>query len=358
MNIVMVSGHACIRVQKMMLALIERGHKVHLIAKGVPQYFEYYSTFCNTIGTNHYADAIDIYAKTADVFHVHNEPSWFVSAIKERCDVPVVLDIHDSFLTRTTPEEQLELTKDGTAQSRIYTEERNNFQIADALVFPAKHFADIVRRDFNLKQGHIILPSMVPKMLYQYNTKEWMGGLVYEGRVDLKSSIESSNRQYGYRYCEYSDLAKQANDIGIDFHIYSTKCDKDEFSETYGDISFPHKAKPFDELLPAISRHDWGLVGNINKTPEWDVALPNKLFEYVASNVPVVVINAQNCADFVLEYGVGIVVKDLYELADRWAEHEQIRANLIKVRQRLSMDAHIHILEDLYKDAVDAELLG
>ena len=352
MNIVMVAGHACIRVQKTALALIEKGHSVHLISKGVPQYHEYYNTFCNAIHANNYTEAIEIYASVADVFHVHNEPSWFVSAIKERCNTPVVMDIHDSFLARTTAEEQDELTKDGSMQSRILTEERNNFQIADALVFPAAKFASIIREEFRLEQPHLILPSMVPKMLYRYNTREWMGGLVYEGRVDLKSKIESSNLQHGFRYCDYSDFAKAAHEVGIDFHLYTTKHDDDEFKELYDDIAYVHAALPFSDLLPAISRHDWGLVGNVSKTPEWDVALPNKLFEYIACNVPVVVMNADACAEFVLEHGVGIVVRDLKELAERWSEHEAVRANLIKVRQTLSMDAHIHKLEALYGEVL------
>ena len=349
MNIVMVAGHACIRVQKMALALVDKGHKVHLIARRKPEYFEYYNTFCETQHVNNYTDAIDIYANIADVFHAHNEPSWFVSAIKERCDVPVVLDVHDSYLSRTTPEEQDEMTKDGSSQSRIFTEERNNFQLADGLVFPSESFGDIICKEFNLQQNRLTLPSMVPKMLYQYNTREWQGGLVYEGLVEMKSRIEDSNRMSGFRYCEYSGLAKQAHDIGIDFHIYSTRCDSDEFKELYGETAFAHGVKAYPDLMPALSRHDWGLVGNIFPTPQWDVALPNKLFEYVASNLPVVVINSKSCADFVLKHGVGIVVKDLNELAERWSEHEVIRANLIKVRQKLSMDAHIHKLEALYE---------
>ena len=68
-----------------------------------------------------------------------------------------------------------------------------------------------------------------------------------------------------------------------------------------------------------------GLVGNLDVTSEWKVAFPNKLFEYIAAGVPVVAINADECADFITEYGFGIVVKDLYELAERWEEHTEIR---------------------------------
>ena len=351
MKIVMVSGHACIRVQKMALTLIDKGHEVHLITRKLPPYYENYATISIAPGVNHYLKAIEIYAKTADVFHAHNEPSWFVTAIKETCDTPVVLDVHDSYLARMTDKEEKEWIEKGEKAFRVYTEERNNFQAADALVYPSAPFGQLIADEFRLKQPSIVLPSMLPKMLNQYHTKEWLGGMVYEGRIDLKSSYENNPKKSGFRYCDYEQLAKEAHKLNIDFHTYAIREDK-EFKEIYDDIAFCHKGRPMDALLPALSRHDWGVVGNVFPTPEWDVALPNKLFEYVAACVPVVVINAKHCAEFVKKYGLGIEVKSLKELTERWSEHEEVRKTLIKNRQKVCMETHIHKLEDLYKSVV------
>lgn len=351
MKIVMVSGHACIRVQKMALALIDRGHEVHLIARKMPPYYENYATICHAPGINHYLKAIEIYSKTANIFHAHNEPSWFVTAIKETCDTPTVLDVHDSYLARMTDEEQQEWESKGEKAFRVYAEERNNFQMADALVYPAEPFKNVVEQEFMLKQPSLVLPSMLPKMLFQYHAAEWLGGLVYEGRVDLKSSYENKPKKAGFRYCDYEELAKKAHEIGIDFHTYALRKD-DEFKEIYDDIAFCHDGRPMDELLTSLSRHDWGLVGNTFYTPEWNVALPNKLFEYIAACVPVVAMNADYCADFVVENGFGIKVDSLEELAERWSEHEQVRKTLIQNRQSVCMENHIHKLEALYKEVL------
>jgi glycosyltransferase involved in cell wall biosynthesis len=83
-----------------------------------------------------------------------------------------------------------------------------------------------------------------------------------------------------------------------------------------------------------------------------ETAFPNKLFEYIAASVPVVVMNATDCATFVKEHGVGIVVNSVQELADRWSEHTEVRKNLIKVRQRFAMENYIGSLEDLYAEVV------
>jgi hypothetical protein len=350
MNIGFISGHACIRCQKMAMPLLEKGYKVHMAAAKMPTHSEVYDSFYMCAGVNHYIEAIRHMAKVVDLFHVHNEPSWFVTAIKEHCDKPVVLDVHDSYLARMTPEEEQQLRDDGQRAFRVMVEERNNFQLADALVFPGRKFGQAIMKEFGLRQPSLFLPSFLPRRFYQYSGKEWMGGLVYEGRVDLKSQIEASPKQFGFRYCDYEDLAKECHFMGIDFHIYGPQTASEEFQEVYGDLAFLHAGLPYGKLLPAIGRHDWGLVGNVFETPEWDVAMPNKLFDYIAAGVPVAVINAEECARFVSDNGVGIVVNSIDELASNWSRHRECRANLIKKRQDWTMEKHIAGLEALYAD--------
>lgn len=332
----------------MALPLSERGHNVHMIAQQVPEFAQYYETFTLCEGVNNYLGAIDNLSHRADVFHVHNEPSWFVTAIKERCSVPVILDVHDSFAARMTDAEEAEKREKGEKAYRISVEERNNFQLADALVFPGEAFGKVVMDEYGLDQPHLILPSYLPRQFCQYNGREWMGGVVYQGRVDLKKDIEVNPSMTGFRYCDYEELATAFHNDGVDFHLYTPQSGKESFQKIYQDISYLHGGKAFSNLLPAIARHDWGLVGNIFHTPEWEVAMPNKLFDYIAANVPVVSINAGACSKFLEETGVGITVESVDELKLRWKEHRECRKRLIKQRQAWVMERHIHKLEELY----------
>lgn len=348
MRIAMVSGHACVRVQKMAIPLIERGHEVYLVARSLPWGFENYKAFLYCEGRQHFCEAIKVLADKVDVFHCHNEPSWFVSAVKEICDVPVVLDIHDSYLARATPEEVQKLQSEGKNANRVYVEERNNFKLADALVFPGRAFSEIVIGEFVLSQPHIVLPSYVPEMLYQYNCKAWMGGILYEGKVNLRSEIEKMGRNFGFEYCIYEDLAREFHDKGVDFHLYATRKD-DPFMAVFKDIAFVHRGYVIDELLSRITAHDWGLVGNTSKTREWQIAYPNKMFEYIAAQVPIVSMNADDCSKFIEEFGIGITVSSVDELCARWREHEECRNRLIRQRRMWMMENHIHHLEGLYR---------
>lgn len=347
MRVVMVSGHSCIRVHKMALPLIERGHEVHLIAKKLSSFWQQYKSFCLCEDVEQYAEAIKLHAPHADVFHCHNEPSWFVSLIKEITDKPVILDVHDSYLARSTPEEAEEALNKGEKQVRVSVEERTNFQLADALVFPGDDFRELITSEFRLNQPALTLPSYVPKRFYQYDYKDWHGGLVYEGKVNLPS--ESKGYSSGFRYCDYTDACKATSEIGMDFHLYAGRADE-PFRKHYSfERTFVHEPLNYEVLMERIGRHDWGLVGNTTKTREWDVAMPNKLFEYIATGVPVVAMNAKNSSSFIEATGMGISVSGPEELAERWGEHRETRKKLFKERQAWSMNSHIHKLEDFYR---------
>lgn len=349
MKIVMVAGHACIRVQKMAIPLIEKGHDVHLVAMKIPSFHEQYKTFtfCNDLGQM--LDALKLYAKgaDADVFHCHNEPSWFVSALKEITDKPVILDVHDSYLARSTKEAATEALDKGERHVRVHAEERNNFQLADALIFPGDDFREVVTSEFRLEQPALTLPSYVPDRYYRYSTLDWHGGLVYEGKVNLPEETKGASK--GFDYCDYTEMSRRTKAIGMDFHLYAARTDE-KFKKHYGDYAFVHEPLRYEDLLNSVTRHDWGLVGNSTKTREWQVAMPNKLFEYLASGVPVVSMNADHCSRFVQETGVGISVEGPEELADRWKEHREVRKKVFKERKAWSMNAHIHKLESFYEE--------
>ncbi len=331
----------------MNIPLIQRGHEVHLAAKKLVPYAINYKT--NAIGQDfrQMREVFKLYEPHVDFCHAHNEPSWYVSLWKEVSNKPVILDVHDSCLARVTPEQwekQDETT--GSHNVRISAEERNNFQLADGLVFPGNRFRDLVCDEFGLKQPNLYFPSYVPEAFYSYFPLEWQGGIVYEGKVAQEKELPM------FTYCDYRDTAKQAGSFGMDFHIYPAgypdvvqKLYKSEEMKT----TYIHTPSLMEDLTRNLGRHDWGLVGNINPTSEWDHALPNKLFEYLAAGIPIVSINAKECGEFVLQHGVGIVVKDLKELAERWAEHRVIRKNVAKLRMKFTAEANIESLENFYE---------
>lgn len=350
----MLARHCCMRVHKEALPLINAGHDVHLIAEQATRYSEQYATVSLYQDQNQLYNAIRLH-KDADVFHAHNEPSWFVTAVKD-CDMraPVILDMHDSNLIRKTPDEEAEELEHNPQAGRVSVDERNNAQLADGLVYPCQPMKDAVEREFTPKGPGIVVPSMLPKSFLRFDFDTWIGGLVYEGRIDTDNELKDQPRWRSiFQYSNYLEVARKTKAKGVPFHIYTAR-QNDAVRAEYAEVAILHEPKnSMDRLVRALGRHDWGLVGNLNAHTEWKNALPNKLFEYMAGCTPIVAMHADECAKLINEYGIGIVVESVDELAARWAEHRKCREKVVKYRGLFTMESKTPELEKHYARVIE-----
>lgn len=345
LKIASVANHCCFRVHKENLPLMNRGHEVHLIAGKVTGYSERYKTFTFFQNPDQCYDSIAL-MKDADVFHVHNEPSWFVNMIKSvhGDNIPVVLDVHDSYTIRY-PEGEPSLDT-----PRITADERYNFQLADAHVFISDPMAEVCRNTFKLEQPYAVLPSYMPKQFYRMDSFRWVGGIVYEGRVDVKEKLKEYNSFF--TYCDYRELAKELRENKLAFYIFAPNRDIKEMNELYNGDAFFMQAQPPDELVRTLGSHHYGILGNIQEHEAWKYALPNKLFDYLAAGIPVIAINAPLAGKFVEENGFGINVKTVEEIVTAWGKTREFRENIAKHRFDWCMEEHIEDVENLYRKLI------
>ena len=337
MKIVKVARHCCVRVAKEALPLIDRGHDVHVIANRLPHFGGRFGSVQIYQNLTQLENAIMAHPDT-DVFHCHNEPSWFVTVVKQVTQKPVVLDVHDSMLIRVAPDDE--------SQTRISVDERNNMQLADGLVFVSRPQARVCRKEFHLDQPYTVLPSYVPREFYRVDSWHWLGGLVYEGRLDLPEEIGKDELPF-FKYCEFTKLAEELYKRGVVFNLY-TPGGGNPIQKRYGETAVWKGSYEYTKLIRQVGRHDWGLVGNVDEHLAWKYAMPNKLFEYMAAGVPIVAMNALETKRFVEKNGIGIGVDSVDELIERWDEHHRLRKTLLTTRYNWCMDNHIHQVEGLY----------
>lgn len=339
----------------MALPLMQKGHKIFMASQKIPSFADSYDMYTQVFSITQLRHWIDIVADKVDFFHVHNEPSWFVTLVKEIVpDKIVILDMHDSFLTRVTKEQHEKALDAGEDVLRYCVEERNNLQLADAVIFPSEPMMKIVKQELEIDE-HLkpcmVLPSYVMQNLFSFQQNlDWHGGVVYEGRCDLPADINHKDKKYhkaGFTYTDMTDFARQCKALGLSFYIYAR--DDDKFVAHYQDLASIHPPVPYPELMTKISRHDWGLVGNSYYTPQWEIAEPNKLYEYIAAGVPPVVMYAEHCSRIVENSGIGITVDSVKELKERWGEHTECRNKLLKERGNFTMENNIHRLEHFYE---------
>jgi len=328
MKIVKVGHHCCIRLQKQAFALLDKGHEVHLIGNTLPTTSEQFATASQYKTVNQLKESLLLH-KDADVIHIHNEPSWPALEAKSTLpNVPIVLDMHDAMIFRSTDIEH------------VSAEERLALEMVDGLVFVGERCREVI----DPKIPNCVLPSYVNETFYQDNSWQWIGGLAYEGRVDTPEQREFMH------YCNYVDLCKETQEAGIPFHIYSPgNGKKPKFKEYYDSISLLHPPLPYDRMLRILACHDWGLCGNLKEYREWQLAMPNKLFEYMAGGIPIIALNCGETSEFVEKHGVGIAVKSVDEIKERWDERAECQRNVFLKRFDFTMEKHIHILEELYE---------
>ena len=318
---------------------------MHLITERVSQFTDWaFKTITVYPSLNHLYDSIKMFPD-ADLFHVHNEPSFFVTTVKETFpNKPVILDVHDTMLSRRTKDESL-----NPRQFRISVDERNNFRLADGLVYVCDPHQKMVNEEYEIKVPNIVLYSAVPLGFYRIDFKKWWGGMVYEGRIDLPGTLNEGEEWDFFEYANYTHLAKEAKENDIPFHIYTPR-KNEKIREAYNELCFMHEPLSFDQLIKTIGLHDWGVVGNTKAHPQWEIAMPNKMFEHLGGCLPTVAFNASECSKFLEETGFGITCKDIPELKERWDEQFKCRENIIKKRNQYCMEAYIDKLDGLYRE--------
>jgi glycosyltransferase involved in cell wall biosynthesis len=70
-------------------------------------------------------------------------------------------------------------------------------------------------------------------------------------------------------------------------------------------------AVPVAEILDYTSSADFGLSTLVSSSLSYYYSLPNKFFEYMMAEIPVLVSNMKEMAKIVLEYKIGVVVENL-----------------------------------------------
>jgi len=344
MNILIVSGHNCIRVTKESIALRNMGHHLRLVSNQ-PRNSHIYET------TNVYEtvaqckEAVRANAEWADLIHCHNEPSWFGYAIRSVTDKPVVFDYHDSQYWRMT-----ETKVSGSLESIRWYDEDLSVDAADGFVVPsmACHDELITRTD----KPVAVLPSAVPLELYYNDLRHFKGGLISNG-----GHVANMNAKYLNDWRDYTKLYKYLKQKNVEMTVCIPNISndpKDKTEEHYRGIGCTVGTWAYSNLIGELALHSWNLVGNWTEKPQrvWDYALPNKLFDAIAAGTPSVVIGCAPAAEFVQKYDIGIVVEHPDELIARWDEHVDKRNKLMAQRERFSMESYAGALIDLYQTII------
>jgi glycosyltransferase involved in cell wall biosynthesis len=182
-------------------------------------------------------------------------------------------------------------------------------------------------------------------------------GEIYIAYVGCITSLLRESHYYLLNI--FKKLASQK----LRIHIHPTSNLITRSSSAYKELAakseFIHYHKHMDrrKLLKQLTRYDYGWAG-LNATrnrAHLEIALPNKVIEYVACGLPVPAFPHEAMKHFIERNGVGIVGENVDDLARQLAEVDPsgFRSNLEKCGQSVIIEEKIGQLIDFYRQLTE-----
>lgn len=352
--------HSCIRSYKQAIALKEAGIQINWVCHQIPPQVSshpFAPIVLYTLGENdpmkpmdklthfdHFRRTIKFIDDYTDIYHAYNEPDWFVEEIKKVTDKPVVFDLHDLVSERDFV---------------VREDEELAFKKADAIVTQGPGYAKLSaekRPDLQEKGLIDFCYSSVPRILMpeldmplvMHGAKK-MGGIVYEGGV---GNTTNGGGEFRYRWWLpfMSELTKR--NIPVSIHVSSA-----------GDYSNYAQAgvrvcgmRGYTQLMTELTLYDWGLCGNAVHHPAFDKAWPNKLFEYIAAGLPIMVYDSKEAGEFVEKEGIGIVVRSPEDVVRSLPHAPKFKQNVLRAREKYCMENEVSKLLTIYNKLLKKEV--
>lgn len=316
-HVLMVSGPACIRVQKTAQALRDRGWRVDSLSTRIPDM----DAFDYAVVTEPRRLPDLVAASGASIIHVHNEPdALMVFAKLGSRGRPVVYDCHD-----------LEYHRLGFVDEP----ERYAFASADGIVNVGERYRQVAWDLHPWTAPDIVVRSLPVRAWVPETPDEGRSGIVYQG-----GAVEPGGPA---AWRDFTDTVTQLAARGWPLHMYVS----DEVKEQYEALgAIVHGWLPYREMLAELGKYEFGFVGLDKPNEKLVNASPNKINEYAACGVIPAICNMPALA---AEFGPCISADSIDELVDAM-EAADAAALRPQVRAAVPyMDDEVEKTEALYE---------
>jgi glycosyltransferase involved in cell wall biosynthesis len=291
------------------------------------------------------------------VIHSHNAPDDLtISAIKAaKGEVPVIHDCHEALTLRDTG--YYVSDDEETINIKYPRQEKIANEKSDGRIYVTEGVRNYIqgRYDVDLSKDMVfysyVSNSIVPSQLHRkISATDGETHIAYIGTVT--SRIEDSH--YDLR-----EIFREITDYGLHVHMYvSIWGAKDEAYQRLAeenDLIHHHGHLDQKKLLQEITKYDFGWAGfnaNPKNRKHLDVALPNKVFEYIACGLPVLAFPHKNIKEVLDRYNVGLVFDTVNEMASQLknGKLESIIRDVLNSRYTFTVEKNISKLIQYYKE--------
>lgn len=279
-----------------------------------------------------------------DLIHSQNAPDILTRVAVGTIDrIPIIHENQDTISLRQTP-----YTPESNLEEELVDERIAN-EHCDARIHVSQGLQDYIQRKYGSKND-VVFPNYVSRSLVPTCFKRKLSeidGLVH---IVYEGTLSSFSGDHYDLQGIFVDLARR----GYRVHIYDSHQNRDyaRLAKTYSGLYY-HGHKDPRELPYELTQYDYGWAGfNAEKNKEHlDVALPNKLFEYLASGLPVLSFPHKAQKELIEAYHVGLLFDDLDQLNQIIKDEStmgQLRGSVVARRYDFTVEANIGRVLELY----------
>jgi glycosyltransferase involved in cell wall biosynthesis len=321
---------------------------------------EYFDNVAIRKGESHASFVSKAIEETSpDIIHSHNAPDYLtITAKKVSRGIPVVhdthevLSLHHSGFFSSDNEESL---------SRYAIEEKAANEGSDARVYASHGIRGYIQRRYQVDTDNdLVFRNYVSRSYLPRFPGKKLSENDGEIHIVYVGCITSLLRESHYYLLEiFKEVARHK----LHIHIHPTSNLITRSSRAHEALAakseFIHYHKHMDRrrLLRQLTRYDYGWAGlnGARNREHLEIALPNKVIEYVACGLPILAFPHEATKYFIERNDVGIVGENVDDIARQLREVDpsEFRSNLRKCRQRVIIEEKIGQLIDFYRQLVE-----
>jgi hypothetical protein len=334
-RILHVGHHFCIRNIKQQRALQKKGYKVDALTNRISYGTDSYDRVFFYHHEHQFDNMISEIKDWYDIIQVANEPDWMLVHAHKLGAKNLIHDCHD-----------LDAVRIGAPN----LDEVRVFNKADGVVFVSKPIQEFAVDLHDYKKPSVVLEHYCNENHVMYSEEEdaQRTGIVYEGGANPPWVQDGP-----FKYRTLHHLAQKIVEMGNELHMYIGNMDGFEAYHDTGAIIYP--PTNYDEMMIGMVKRKWGacVFNNEGLTePQTNLTTMNKAYEYVTAGLPVIFLGAPYQAKIFKPYNISIELEkmeDLGNVEEKYGHlYPELKANVEKARKVLTMERHIHVVENLY----------